>query len=135
MKRYHLFISHSWKRSGNYNDLTHLLDQAPEFLYHNRSIPKKDPVHSGTDAELSEAIRKKMVACGIVLVLTGVSADYSKWIEKEIRIAKSAWKRPKPILAVRYQKNGRVSGSVQTAADKIVDWNTNSIVNAIRELA
>ena len=135
MKQYHLFISHSWTHSDRYNGLVNLLDQAHGFKYYNHSIPKDDPVHSGTDAELSEAIKSKMQSCGIVLVLTGVYADYSKWIEEEINIAQNTWNRSKPILGIKHWGSERISNTVQTAADEIVNWNTESIVDAIRELA
>ena len=135
MKEYHLFISHSWSHSDRYSGLVNLLNQAPAFLYHNRSIPEDDPVHNSSNRELSEAIRNKMESCGIVLVLTGVYADYSRWITKEINIAQSTWKRSKPILGIRHWENERVSNTVLNAADAIVDWNTRSIVNAIEELA
>lgn len=135
MKTYHLFISHSWSYSDQYSNLVNLLDQASYFDYQNRSIPKDDPVHSGTDKELSEAIKNHMMSCGIVLVLAGVYASYSKWIDKEIKIAKSAFSSPKPILAIEPWDSDRTSQMVKDNADKIVGWNTNSIVSAIKELA
>ena len=135
MKQYHLFISHSWSHSDRYSNLTHLLNQANGFTYHNHSIPEYDPVHNRSNRELSEAIRNKMQPCGIVLVLTGVYADYSRWITKEINIARSTWNNPKPILGIRHWENEMISNTVLNAADAIVDWNTRNIVNAIRELA
>ena len=100
MKAYHLFISHSWTYADQYNNLVNLLDQAKNFHYHNYSIPNYDPVHVGSDRELSKAIHNQMQPCGIVLVLAGVYASYSKWIDKEIKIARSGFSRPKPILAI-----------------------------------
>ena len=135
MKTYHLFISHSWAYSDQYNNLVNLLNQASSFAYQNRSIPKNDPVHTSTDRELSAAIHNYMESCGIVLVLAGVYASYSKWIDKEIKIAKSGWSVPKPILAIEPWDSEKTSAVVKNNADKIVGWNTNSIVSAIRELA
>lgn len=134
MKTYHLFISHSWTHADQYNDLVNLLDQAKNFYYHNRSIPKNDPVHSDTDKELSKAIQNQMESCGIVIILAGVYAEYSKWIDKEIKIAKSSFSKPKPILAIRPSTN-EISPMVRDSADKVVRWNTQSIVAAIKELA
>ncbi len=135
MKTHHLFISHSWKYSDQYDNLVNLLDQASYFEYQNRSIPKDDPVHSSSDRELSEAIHNHMKSCGIVLVLAGVYASCSKWIDKEIKIAKSSFSSPKPILAIQPWDSERTSQMVKDNADKIVGWNTNSIVSAIKELA
>lgn len=134
MKFYHLFISHSWTHTDQYNNLVNLLDQAKNFHYHNYSISKDDPVHSRSDKELSNAIHDQMQPCGIVIVLAGVYAEYSKWIDKEIKIAKSGFSKPKPILAIRPWTN-EVSPAVRDNADQVVKWNTESIVAAIRALA
>ena len=135
MKNYHLFISHSWTYADQYNNLVNLLDQAKNFHYHNYSIPKDNPVHIGSDRELSEAIRNQMQPCGIVLVLAGVYASYSKWIDKEIKIAKSSFSKPKPILAIEPWGSDKTSSVVKESANQIVGWNTESIVSSIRGLA
>ena len=135
MKAYHLFISHSWTYADQYNNLVNLLDQAKNFHYHNYSIPKDNPAHIGSDRELSEAIRNQMQPCGIVLVLAGVYASYSKWIDKEIKIAKSSFSKPKPILAIEPWGSDKTSSVVKESANQIVGWNTESIVSAIRGLA
>lgn len=135
MKTYHLFISHSWTYDDEYNNLVNLLDQANRFCYHDYSIPKDDPVHVDTDKELSKAIHNKMQPCGIVIVLAGVYASYSKWIDKEIKIARSSFSRPKPILAIEPWGSEKTSSVVKESANQIVGWNTRSIVSAIRELA
>ncbi len=134
MKSYHLFISHSWTHADQYNNLVNLLDQAKNFRYHNYSISKYDPVHSRSDKELSNAIHDQMQPCGIVIVLAGVYAEYSKWIDKEIKIAKSGFSKPKPILAIRPWTN-EISPAVRDNADQVVKWDTESIVAAIRALA
>lgn len=135
MKTYHLFISHSWNHHDHYTKLVQMLDQAPNFRYRDFSIPKNDPVHSSTGPQLSAAIRNQMESCGIVLVMAGVYASYSKWMEKEMYIAKSTWKHPKPILGIKPWGNEKVSHEVQERASWIAEWNTNSIVSAIRVLA
>ena len=76
-----------------------------------------------------------MQPCGIVLVLTGVYADYSKWITKEINIARSTWNNVLPILGIKHWENEAISNTVLNAANAIVDWNTRRIVDAIKELA
>ncbi len=129
---YNLFISHSWCYSNQYNRLVMLLDEKRWFVYHNYSVPKDDPIHNaGTDSELREAIRKQMMHASCVLILAGVYSTYSKWINIEIKLAKEMGKK---ILAIAPWGNERVSNVVRQAADKMVGWNTDSIVNAIREL-
>ena len=76
-----------------------------------------------------------MAPCGVVLILAGVYATYSKWINKEIELAQYGFSSRKPIIAIEPWASERTSAVVKTAADRIVRWNTDSIVNAIRELA
>ncbi len=134
MRTYNLFVSHSWAYSDNYDRLINLLRGRGYFNFSDYSIPKDDPVHVGTDKELSEAIQNKMQLCGIVIVLAGVYASYSKWIDKEIKIAKNGFLNPKPILAIEPWGSEKTSLVVKNNADRIVKWNTESIVSAIREL-
>ena len=64
-----------------------------------------------------------------VLILAGKYATFSKWIKIEIELAKEL---NKTIFAVKPFANTQISSVVQETADKIVNWNTNSIVSAIR---
>ena len=136
MKIYNLFISHSWAYSNTYNGLVNLLGARKYFSYSNYSVPKDDPVHtSGTDKELYAAIKRQMSPCSVILILAGVYGSYSKWIDKEIQIAQTEFSSIKPIIAIRPRGSQRTSTKVTGAADKIVGWNTESIVSAIRDLA
>ena len=136
MRTYNLFISHSWAYTDAYENLVKLLDARPYFRYSNYSVPKDDPLHtSGTDKELYGAIKRKISPCSVVLILAGVYASYSKWIDKEIQIAQTEFWSLKPILAVEPWGSRNTSVKVKDAANKIVGWNTESIVSAIRELA
>jgi len=133
LKSRSLFISHSWSYSDAYEKLIAFLDSAPNFLYKNYSVPKNDPVHNAlNEAALYEAIKQQMVFCDVVLIMAGKYATYSKWIQHEIKIAKQDYS--KPIVAIRPWANEQVSSVVSDSADRLVGWNTNSIVTAIREL-
>ena len=135
-RTFNLFISHSWAYSNAYANLLGLLDAAPRFNYRDYSVPKNDPIHTtGTDRELAEAIQRQMSPCHVVLIMAGVYVNYSKWINKEIRIAKNNFLNSKPILAIRPWAQTNISSVVSDAADAIVFWNTSSIVTKIRELA
>ncbi len=133
LKSRSLFISHSWTYGDAYKRLVALLDAAPSFLYKNYSVPKDDPVHNAPNADaLYKAIKQKMVFCDVVLIMAGKYATYSKWIQREIQIANQDYS--KPIVGIRPWANEQVSSVVSNAADKLVAWNTSSIVSAIREL-
>lgn len=135
IKTRRLFISHSWTYSDAYDKLVALLDAAPNFRYRNYSVPKDDPVHNAPNVGvLYRAIKHQMKFCDVVLIMTGKYATYSKWIQREIQIAKKGFSKPKPIVAIKPRANKQVSSVVSEAADRLVGWNTNSIVSAIREL-
>lgn len=130
---YNLFISHSWSYSDAYNKLTSLLDNANYFTYKNYSVPKDDPIHNANnDKELYEAIKQQIRYASVVIILAGVYSSYSKWIDKEIKIAEELGK---PILAIEPWASDKTSLKVKNAADKIVRWNTDSIIRAIRDLS
>lgn len=133
LKSRSLFISHSWSYSDTYEKLVAMLDAAPNFQYKNYSVPKDDPVHDAPNVDaLYKAMKNQMVFCDVVLIMAGKYATFSKWIQREIQIAKKDFS--KPIVAIRPWANEQVSSVVSDAADKLVGWNTNSIVSAIREL-
>jgi hypothetical protein len=76
-----------------------------------------------------------MASAQVAIILAGVYASYSKWIDQEITIAAKEFPQPKPILAIQPWGAERTSQKVKDNADKIVGWSTDSIVSAIRELA
>lgn len=129
---YRIFISHSWSYSEQYDKIEEFLKQE-NVNYYNHSVPKDDPVHTnGTDTQLESAIEAKVKGCSCVIILAGVYATYSKWINKEIKIAK---KYNKPIIAVEYWGAERTSSVVKNAADVIVKWQAKSVADAVREYA
>lgn len=128
---YRIFISHSWNYSNQYDSIIDFLDKQG-IEYYNHSVPKDDPVHTnGTDKDLYNAIDAKIRGCSCVIILAGVYASYSKWINKEIEIAQTYGK---PIIAVKYWGASRFSSVVIDAADKVVGWNSKSVADAIKEL-
>lgn len=127
---YNLFISHSWAYSDAYEKLVNLLNNSSYFSYKNYSVPKNDPIHNATyDYQLKAAIKNQMQYASFVLILAGVYSTYSKWINIEIQLAKEMGKM---IIAIEPWGSQRTSAVVKQAADKVVGWNTNSIVSAIR---
>jgi len=134
LKSRNLFISHSWSYGDDYERLVALLDAAPNFQYRNYSVPKDDPVHNAPNVEaLSRAIGNQMRFCHVIVIAAGKYGTFSKWIQREIQIAKG-YTTPKPIIAVRPWGSEQVSSVVANAADRLVSWSTSSIVTAIREL-
>lgn len=125
-----MFISHSWSYDDTYDKLCGLLNNQ-QFPFNDYSIPKDDPIHSnGTDTQLEMAIDSKISGANGVLVLAGVYSKYSKWIQKELRIAR---KYNKPIIVVEPWGSERTSIEVRNVADGIVGWDGAAIVETIRK--
>lgn len=130
---YKLFISHSWEYSDAYTKMIGMLDtqknSSSSFSYHNHSVPKDDPIQNApSDKALRAAIEAQMKGCSSVLILAGVYASYSKWINIEIEIAQKLGKR---IIAIEPWGSEKTSAVVKNAAHAIVKWNGASIVQAI----
>jgi hypothetical protein len=132
-KKYNIFISHSWSYPEAYDGLIRLLTARSNFDFKDYSVPKDDPIHTaGTDKQLYEAIKRQIQPCHCVLIMSGVYASYSKWIQKEIEIASTEF--GKPIIAIDHWGALRASTQVTSVADRCVKWQTESIIAAIHEL-
>jgi hypothetical protein len=134
----HVFISHSWKYSGHYNTLSGWVFQSnwrsgqASLKFHNYSVPLDDPIHDApSDAKLKEAINNQIARSHVIVIPTGMYVNYSKWIIKEIE---ASLLKSKPILAVNPWGQERKSIEVTSAANKIVGWNSASVVSGIWDL-
>ena len=131
LHRYRVFISHAWRYNADYYRLINRLDEAPNFLYANYSVPEHDPVDAGNNNKLKEELRQQIRPVGVVLILGGMYVAYSDWIQFEIDFARYL---NKPILGIRPWRAAKMPQAVQDAADEIVGWNAPTIVSAIRRL-
>lgn len=130
-KTYRIFISHSWTYGDAYEKIVSMIN-SQELQYYNHSVPKDNPIHNATNTSLlRNAIDAQIKNVSCVLILAGVYSTYSKWINEEIEIAK---KYNKPIIAIQPWGAEKTSTVVKNCADKIVGWNSSSIVSAIKEL-
>ena len=133
LRVYNLFISHSWRYSHEYGRLVDLLDRAPNFRWRNYSSPEHDPAIDpdtwvGRRTLLRE-LANQIRPASCVLILSGLYVSYSYWIQREIDLAIDFGK---PIIGVRPWGSERIPSAVWGAADEIVGWRTQSIVDAIR---
>ena len=131
LKTYKIFISHSWAYGDAYDKLVKFFNEHPNFTWVDYSVPKNDPIHNApNDTALYNAIKKQMQLTNCVVMMSGVYSSYSKWINKEIDIAKNEFS--KPIVAVEPWGAEKTSKIVKDNADEIAKWQSASIVNAIR---
>lgn len=137
MKTYNIFISHAWRYSEHYNKVVQWLDEAEaegKFKWRNYSVPEHDPlIDPDTEVgkkQLKEALRQQIKPASIVIILSGMYAAHSEWIDFEID---TAVEYDKYIIGVKPWGQERVPKKVSDNADVMVGWNKNSIVNAILE--
>ncbi len=134
LTNYKLFISHSWTYGDAYEKLVSFFNEQPYFQWSNYSVPKNDPIHNASNEELlREAIKRQIAPVNCVVILAGVYSTYSRWINKEISIAKDDFS--KAIVAVQPWGAERTSSIVKQKADVIVKWNSQSIIDAIRKFS
>ena len=134
----HVFISHSWSYSGHYDTLASWIFKGQwsfgqaSLKMLDYSVPKGDPIHNArTQKELQEAIFRHIAPCHVIVIPTGMYANYSKWIAKEISGAKTY---AKPILAVNPWGQQRTASIVSGAASMTVGWNVKSVIGGIWKL-
>jgi len=136
LKRYGIFISHAWSYNAEYYRLVNMLKEAPLFEWANYSVPKHDPkidpdIPSGKKA-LMEELKKQIRPVSCVLIISGMYASYSGWIQAEIDFANLI---DKPIIGIKPRGQERIPSAVQEASIVMVGWITDSIVSAIRKYA
>ena len=136
LRWYNIFISHAWKYGEEYKRLEEMPRDAPNFQFLNWSAPSDKPlIPTGMlvpDRKIKEAIRGKMAMADCVLVLGGMYAAHSVWMQAEIDIAKAL---PRSLIGIRPWGNERYPTEVLVATKIDVGWNTSTIVQVIRDIA
>ena len=136
LKTYDLFISHAWKYGDSYKRVVDMLNSASNFKWRNYSVPKHDPkIDPDTEVGfhlLKRELEKQIRPVNCVLIISGMYVSFSKWIQTEIDIANSYLKQ-KPIVGIIPRGNVKTPIEVHNSANTIVGWNTDSIVQAIRD--
>ncbi len=131
LHNYRLFISHAWSYSERYERAINFINDAPNFSWTNFSVPIDRKFEQMSRRDLEEELRQQIRPVQCVVVLAGMYAAHSDWIQFEIDYAKSL---SKPILGIIPWGAERTPLSVQQAANKMVGWNAASIVSGIREI-
>jgi len=129
LRTYRLFISHAWHRSEHYSRVVSWFHAAPNFHWENLSVPEHDPVH-GPDLEVE--LRNQMRPADAFIILAGMYAAHSDWIDFELSFARRIGR---PVIGVRPWGAERLPAAVQNAAREVVGWNRASIVSAVRQYA
>jgi hypothetical protein len=126
-----LFISHSWAYGERYNSMVNLLNNRDYFNWINYSVPVDKAFEKMTGAQLGEQLRKQISPVNCAVIIGGMWANHSAWIQFELDTAVNMGK---PILGVRPRGAQRMPTAITDVADKVVSWNSDSIVAGIREI-
>lgn len=130
IKMYNLFISHAWHRSEHYEKVIEWLDDS-SISYRNYSVPEENPLHSGNKTKLKEDLTAQIRPASCIIILSGMYAAYSEWIEYEIN---EAVRMEKYIIALKPWGQERIPSIIQENADVIIGWNSSSLINAIKNI-
>ena len=136
LRDYHIFISHSWDYSKDYQTVCNWFQGATNFKLSNFSIPESKRFDTNEASVLKANLRKQIAACSCVLVMAGMYVNYSGWIGFEIDTAVNLGK---PIIGIIPRGQERIPLKVQHAIEEVggtlVGWNSTSVVQAVREYA
>ena len=129
MKIIHIFISHSWRYSDEYNKLIKILKEA-KVAFKDYSAPKEAPItNADTYRQLRMELYEKIRNCNCFIFFSGLSSTYSDWIEEELKIAMELGK---PIICIA--PRGQVHHSkLRVHADVNVGWDGPCIIRAIKD--
>lgn len=124
------FISHAWRHSAHYDTIVEWLNSAANFSWKNCSVPSDDALPDKTSKGLSEGMTRQISPSQGVIILAGMYAAHSAWIDYEIT---EAVRMKKIIIGVRPWGQERVPLNVQNAATVMVGWNSASVIQAMRD--
>jgi hypothetical protein len=134
---YNIFISHAWKYSEHYDQVVKWINEAQDegkLTWKNYSVPEHDPLIDPNTTvgknKLKGMINNQIKPASIVIILAGMYAAHSDWIDYEIDTAVSY---SKYIIGVKPWGQERIPTKISDNANVIVGWNKNSIINAILE--
>lgn len=132
LRNYHILISHSWTYFSQYNNICSWLNESNNFLWSDYSVCCNNPLDTKSDKELMQKLENRIANCSCIIVISGMYATYSRWIDFEIETAK---RMNKPIIGVKPWGQERIPVKIQDNSTVLVGWNSKSIVSAVREYA
>lgn len=129
LKTRNLFISHAWSYDSHYETIVNWLNNEPLFIWKNYSVPSHDGCIEKSVTGLKACLSRQIAPASCVIIASGMYAAHSGWIEYEIN---EALRLNKQIIGVRPRGQERTPLIIQNAADEMVNWNSASLISAIR---
>lgn len=128
-RTHRVFVSHSWKYEDQFQEIKSTLDNAWGFEWYDHSVSSDEPIDAQLPNHLRTKLRDQIQSTHVVLVLAGMYAAHSEWMEAEIEIATEMGK---PVIGVIPPGNERAPQIVQKHATEIVPFDGAAILDAIR---
>ena len=130
LKRRMIFISHAWDYNEAYWTIVNWFDDARNFNWRNCSVPSHDRLLDKTTAGLKRSITRQINPVQVVVIIAGMYAAHSDWIDYEID---EAVRLNKTIIGIRPRSQQKVPTKITGNATKMVNWNSSSLISAIRQ--
>ena len=128
---YRIFISHSWDYSTHYDTLLDWIKS--DFTINNNlsnySVPLDKPIDAQKKIDLKQKLTNKISLSNNIIIISGMYAAYSEWIDYEID---EAVRLGKYIIGVKPWGQERIPTKIQNNASIMVGWNSSSVINAIK---
>lgn len=112
-------------------ELLPFINAAPNFSWSNFSVPETKAFGLMGRSRLEEQLREQIRPSQCVVILGGMYVSHSDWIQFEIDYARTL---NKPILGVVPWGAQRTPLALSAVANEMVNWNSSSIVSAIRRI-
>lgn len=128
---YHIFISHAWKYSDAYYTVVNWLNEAQAagiLTWKNYSVPRHDPLDANNTKKLKADLDAQIRPASKIIIISGMYAAHSSWIDYEIDTAVSY---DKCIIGLRPWGQERIPTKIQNNATIMAGWNKQSLINAI----
>lgn len=128
---YNIFISHAWEYNEDYKTIVKWLDNS-NMDWRNMSIPEHNPKEADNNSELKQKIDNNINESKVFIAIAGMYAAQNtrEWINIEIGIAN---KYNKPFIGIIPRGHERIPEIIKDSADKLVKWNSQSLIGAIKE--
>lgn len=128
LKTPNIFVSHRWEYQDDYYSLIEKFDEKG-WAHIDYSVPSHDPFDQQAVNKLEAALREQVRQCNFFIVFANMAMGNSKWIEKEVKIAKEY---EKYILAVKpWNYQGNIPQFIQDAKHDIVGFDSSAIIRRI----
>lgn len=129
LKTRNSFISHAWSYAADYEKIVEWLKDGANFSWKNFSVPNHDALPDKTTAGLKAGLTKQIAPAQGVIIIAGMYAAHSYWIDYEID---EAVRMGKVIIGVEPWGQERIPVKIQNTAKVMVGWNSQSVIDAVR---